>query len=301
MAIGKYIHPSEPRVWQPSGLKEAWELRQNLGVDGTFVSGGSLLRAQWESGQIGMPMHLISLEGISALQGLRVSENTGSGSELRIGSLVRLAECRRQAASKVLAEASRVIAAPSIRNIGTLGGNVASGTGDAIPALLVHDATLSWYNGNGIAAERLETWLTGRLKVKTGEDKRILVEIVLQPIPVKESDTRNMEFFHKVARREAFAPSLVTAAGTGYVNEDGMFAGLRLAVGGGSTLAYRLPQTEAYLEGKPLTESLLKRAHDLVKSEWSGFTDPFATAEYRRTAAANLIVSELWKQMKTRR
>lgn len=301
MAIGNRIHPSEPRVWQPSGLREAWELRQNLQAASTFVSGGSLLRTQWESGQTEMPMHLISLEGISELQGLRVLGNRGDGVKLRIGSLVRLAACGKQAESRLLAEACRLIAAPSVRNIGTLGGNVASGIGDAIPALLVNDAILSWFNGKGIVAERLESWLAGRRKGKAGEDKRILAEIVLQPVPVKGSDTGVMEFYHKAARREAFAPSLVTVAGTGILHQDGSLSELKLAAGGGSSTACRLPYTEALLTGRPLTESLLKQAHDLVKSEWSGFADPFAAAEYRRTAAANLIVSELWKQMTAKR
>lgn len=299
MAVGSYELYSVPRVWQPSDLAEAWELRRTLGADSCFVAGGTLLRTQWEAGAAAMPRHLISLERISSLKGIQVIQTAAPGRPLiRIGPLAALEEIRRNSYSKLLAEACRTIAAPSIRHQGTIGGNVASGIGDAIPALLALEAELVWFDGGERATESLEDWLAAKDSVKDAHDHRILTGLLASGDEIDGGSDRERErrivFYHKVGRREAFVPSLVTAAGSLMLHEDGRVAMAKLAVGGGSSTARRLRETEALLEGKELTPEMTRRVLDCITSEWGAFRDAFATAEYRRTAAANLIASELW-------
>lgn len=62
MAVGEYPLPEmRKRVWQPRTLAEAWQLKRTLGEQAVIVSGGTLLRTQWEAGTAIMPGHLISL------------------------------------------------------------------------------------------------------------------------------------------------------------------------------------------------------------------------------------------------
>ncbi|ULL14589.1 molybdopterin dehydrogenase [Paenibacillus sp. H1-7] len=300
MAVGSYEMYSVPRVWQPSDLAEAWELRRALGAESCFVAGGTLLRTQWEAGAAAMPRHLISLERISALKGIRVIRTSPPERQvLRIGPLTTLEGVRRNPYSKLLAEACRTIAAPSIRHQGTIGGNVASGIGDAIPALLVLGAELVWFDGGECVTESLEDWLAAaKDSGRNAHDHRILTGLVANGDEIEggsdEERKRRIVFYHKVGRREAFVPSLITAAGSLRLHEDGRVATAKLAVGGGASTAQRLHETEALLEGKELTPEMMRRVLNGISSEWKAFRDAFATAEYRRTAAANLIVSELW-------
>lgn len=298
MAVGSYEMYSVPRVWQPSDLEEAWELRRTLGSESCYVAGGTLLRTQWEAGLARMPYHLISLERISALQGIQFQSTSPGHPLLRIGALATLEECRRNSYSKLLAEACRTIAAPSIRNQGTIGGNISSRVGDAIPAMLVLNAGLVWFDGKELVAESLADWLSAGSVARGVNEHRILVGVLADGVEVDVPSSgergQRITFYHKVGRREAFVPSLVTVAGCLVQQEDGRLNGVRLAVGGGASLAQRLMETEALLEGEEITPELMRQVITQVKAEWSGFEDAFASAEYRQTAAANLIVSELW-------
>ncbi|UUZ78952.1 FAD binding domain-containing protein [Paenibacillus sp. P26] len=295
MAIGVYEFSSGPQVWRPSTLHEAWELAKTLGEHAEFVAGSTLLRTQWESGLKAMAPHFISLEYVQELHGISLEE-TG---RVRVGSLARLSECREQKVLPLLAEASRNVAAPSIRRLATLGGNIVSGTGDALPALLVQDAELVWFDGKERRTGSLADWLA--LKAEGAEERgiRILVETVVEREQGAVPDGLRLGFYHKVGRREMFVPSLVTAAGYGLWHRDGSCACVRLAVGGGSSIPRRLLETERLLASRTLNSGQLKQVQQSILEESIGCSDAFATKEYRRLTAANLIVSELWKPLKS--
>ncbi|WP_028547914.1 FAD binding domain-containing protein [Paenibacillus sp. UNC451MF] len=304
MAVGSYDRFAVPRVWRPTSIVEAWELRSKLGADSCYVSGGTLLRTQWEADVTPMPAHLISLEAISELKGIRCQSEAGVdiGSMLHVGALTNLEECRHHSGNVLLREACRHIAAPSIRNLGTIGGNIASRIGDAIPALLVQNAELVWFHGKGWIVVRLEDWLSSDENPASASEHAILSGIMMEA-SVDGGDNifeDRKAFYHKVGRREAFVPSLVTVAGCMKVDEEGILQKVRLAVGGGASTAKRLIETEALLEGRRLTPPLMRQALISLNSEWNGFKDAFASAEYRQKAASNLIISELWKMFRLR-
>ncbi|MCZ8522674.1 MULTISPECIES: FAD binding domain-containing protein [Paenibacillus] len=280
-----------PYLWQPETEAEAWDMFTNLGSGAVFAAGATLLRTQWESGTVPMPAHLISLEGISSMQGLTRREGS-----LRIGSQAKLSDCRRQGACNLLAEACRTIAAPSIRQLATLGGNIASGIGDALPALLVKDALLYSYGAGGSECGELAAWLEARALGRT--EPRLLTAVGLMPGNGRadESGTggRTVEFYRKVGRREAFVPSLATAAFSALLAADGTLSRVRVAAGGGSSIAMRLRGAEALLEGGRADGETLRKFHAAVQAEWPAFTDAFASAAYRKLAAANLLSAGLW-------
>ncbi|WP_426454253.1 FAD binding domain-containing protein [Paenibacillus sp. S-38] len=284
-----------PCLWQPVTVSEAWELKHNLGEAAVFTAGGTLLRTQWEAGAASPPAHLISLEAVPELQGIR----TGAG-QVIIGALVRLSACRSRQAGGLLAEACRTIAAPSIRRLATLGGNVASGIGDALPALLVKGAVLQWYGDAGTERAGLADWLDDRAGGAT--DDRLLTAVELEPDEAAAvslaAGERRIEFYRKIGRREAFVPSLAAAALSAAVREDGTLKGVRVAVGGGSSPARRLHGTELELEGRGVDAALVRRLQACVQEEWPAFPDAFASAEYRRLAAANVLAAGLWDGMR---
>jgi xanthine dehydrogenase C subunit len=283
LAIDSFDMSAASQVWEPLAVEEAWELYKTFGAaNSKYVSGGTLLRTQWESGSADIPRHLISLAAIEELKGIECI-----GQKISIGSMTTLSECCKNRdviqSLPLLLRSVQSIAAPSVRNMATLGGNIRSIVGDSIPALLVYDAELVWYDGAGPVVERLEDWL-----VYGGADseERILLKVW---IPVGKVDANQIFFYEKVGRREAFTPSVVTIA------VQGGRSGFRIVAGGGTARAMRLTKAESLLNGNAFSLALFQEVHQAVMEEFETYSDPFASARYRSTTAANVIVAGLWK------
>ncbi|MGF7050319.1 CO/xanthine dehydrogenase FAD-binding subunit [Paenibacillus sp. DS2015] len=78
-----------PVVCQPINLEEAVSLKKTYGASACYVSGGTLLRTQWESGLLPMPDYLISLDNIRDLNGIEYELEH----DISIGSRTLLKDC----------------------------------------------------------------------------------------------------------------------------------------------------------------------------------------------------------------
>jgi carbon-monoxide dehydrogenase medium subunit len=294
---------TSPLVWHPQTAAEAWQYKQTYGIDSVFVAGGTLLRTNWESGAAPMPQHLIDLSAISGMNEIRVGEEG-----LLIGAQSKLQECRTNSLLRrhfpMVTDAIRSIAAPSIRNLATIGGNIASIVGDSIPALLVYDAALLWYNGLSEQREQLSDWLLAAGRSGYRNDRLLLCLMLPHKSGMSKCDEAenstisNMKrfgAFHKVGRREAFTPSVVTAAIRGSTTDAGLLSEIQIAVGGGQTIPRRLTEVEKEIVGTVVDGEMFRHLFDRTLELYEPRGDAFASAAYRKRTAANLIVTELWK------
>ncbi|SDN85630.1 FAD binding domain-containing protein [Alkalicoccus daliensis] len=279
-------------VWKPATVPEAWMLSNKFKEECCFVAGGTWLRTQWEAAVAEEPPQLISLDEIAELKtGIELREN-----EVVISSLARLSLLMKNVTVRkelpLLAQACARIAAPSVRNQATLGGNILTKLGDTLPVLLIYEAKLCWYDGLGYCTEPLDEWLESRNK-----ETRILVQIKI-PLLITMHDT--LQFYMKTGRRETFIPSQVTVSGYVGMNSSGDVTEARIAAGGGNAVSKRLKETEQlFLEAS--TRSLFPAMiHQKIKSEFQPPDDVFASSTYKKRAAANLIVSQWFKRTGTR-
>ncbi|MCM3126789.1 MULTISPECIES: FAD binding domain-containing protein [unclassified Paenibacillus] len=299
MSLNEHNPITYPTVWQPANIYEARTVAEKLHAGYVWASGTTLLRTQWEMGTALMPDHLISLDRIQEIR--NISEDP---EKLSIGAMCKLRTCSEhpqiQDSFRLIQDAAEVIAAPSIRNLATIGGNVASGVGDTIPALLVYDASLLWITENGLEEKSLESWLE---EWRTGQRNAsdLLLNIYIPKETKKNTNGQKYQpvsFFHKIGRREAFTPSLVTVAVHGLMNEAGEWDSIAIAAGGGSGHAMRLRESEALLRGHKMNASSLSKLAETIEAEFMTFTDLYASESYRKQSASNLIVSGLWKSLK---
>ncbi|MCP3763607.1 xanthine dehydrogenase family protein subunit M [Domibacillus sp. A3M-37] len=275
--------PVPTSVWQPGSLEEAWSLKKELDGVSRFIAGGTLMQMQREQGVV-FPPHLISLEQLRELADI---EETVDGS-IRIGALTDLETCRTHLLVKKmcpsLSEAIGTIASPAVRNRGTIGGNILYGIGDAIPILLAMDARLSWFCENGIRSEWLSDYVNGQESLEEGA---ILTDITIPSL------VKGHCFFRKIGRRETFIPSIVTVAMYMEMADQNVIRSIRIVAGGGVNTPRRLRGCEEMLVGKQLTDDLLSALSIKIKEESALIGDVFASANYRRTVAANLLLTEL--------
>lgn len=289
-----------PFVWHPRSAAEAWQLKQTLGTEGVFTAGATLLRTQWESGLAVMPNHFINIGAIEELYGMEIDSRTGTGS---LGAMTTLSTIRTSPlvseSFPVLTEATRNIAAPSIRNLATIGGNILSMVGDSLPALLLYDSVLHWHDGTDGLQEPLSEWLS-TAPAHAAWKERLLMSVELT-LPILDSNTKRFVAYHKVGRRDAFTPSVVTAALSMQLDSEDRLSDVRLALGGGQTIPYRLESIESYLNGKLANKKTITEVYALIVEQFEPKGDAFVPVSYRKKAAANLIASELWKAARTAR
>ncbi len=121
---------------RPTTVADAVKLLASLGEEASPLAGGHSLIPMMKL-RLATPDHLIDLNGISGLKGIR-----RDGGNIIIGAMTTqhelLASEAIAKALPILQETARVIADPQIRYRGTIGGNVANGDpGNDMPALML--------------------------------------------------------------------------------------------------------------------------------------------------------------------
>src|SRR5581483_5187272 len=163
-----------------------------------------------------------------------------------------------------LAEASRTVGSPQIRNRGTLGGNLgtASPAGDSLPPLLVEDAEIELAKVDGTRRVPLAEFLVGP-KRNALEPDELIVAVHIRPSAAPQT-------FMKVGPRNAMVIAVCSLA----VLVDRERGEVRAAFGSSGPVPalVRAPLAEA--EGFPA----------LVASAASPIDDVRGTAAYRRHA-----------------
>ena len=120
---------------RPADIPSAIALLATHGDDARVVAGGHSLIPMMKLRMAEIP-HLIDLAGVDGLGGIAIDDG-----RIRIGAMVTQAQIAAHdglaAAAPVLRETALQIADPQVRNMGTVGGNVANGDpGNDMPALM---------------------------------------------------------------------------------------------------------------------------------------------------------------------
>ena len=150
------------------------------------------------------PAALLNLNEVQELRGW--SREDG---RLRLGAGLTYAEAMRPPLRETLpalAEASRTVGSPQIRNRGTIGGNLgtASPAGDALPPLLVYGAEVVAASVRGVRTVPLQRFLVGPKENALAEDELILA-VRVEPRPWRQT-------FMKVGPRNAMVIAVVSLA-----------------------------------------------------------------------------------------
>ena len=276
------------KIWMPTTLEEAVALKKQFGQQSSYVAGATLLQLRWQSAQT-MPQHLITLENLSQLQAYQLDNNA-----LTIGALTKLSTLRFDAMLKskvpAISEAIKSIAAPAVRNRGTVGGNIMGGEGDLIPLFLAMQAQMTFLSEYGLKTIAISDWVKDRQSTND-----LLVKITIPAHATTGSHT----FYKKIGRRETFTAAIVTVSGQVTRTELQALNSLTLAIGGSSNKPLRLINTEQYMTNKTVELIDWKFVYQSILEEYCPAGDAFITNNYKKKVAANLIISELQSLLNT--
>jgi CO/xanthine dehydrogenase FAD-binding subunit len=185
-------------VLTPSTLDEALRLKAER-PDAVPIQGGTDVMVELNFDRA-RPPALLNLNEVAELRGWSRADG-----RITLGAGLTYSEAM-ETPLPALAEASRTVGGPQIRNRGTIGGNLgtSSPAGDALPPLLVCDALVRVASVRGERTMPLEEFVVG-VKRNALADDELILDVSLDAEPGRQT-------FMKVGPRNAMVISVVSLA-----------------------------------------------------------------------------------------
>ena len=282
------------RYFEAGTVSEAVGVLAREGVGAYPLAGGTDLLVRMKRGDLA-PGALVNLKRIPGLGG--IEREPGGG--VRLGALAVISVIEHSplvcSSHPVLAEAAGVLGSPSIRNLGTLGGNIgrASPASDMAPSLIVLRGRVCIEGVEGKREVAVEEFFKGpgETVLSSGE--------MITSVYVPEMAEGSGAAYLKMGRREGMDCALVGVAGYLALGRRGReVREVGLAVAACAPVPLRVKRAEEVLRSGGLTEARLKEAARVVAEEVTPISDMRGSGWYRREVAGVLayrVLERAWK------
>jgi CO/xanthine dehydrogenase FAD-binding subunit len=256
-------------VFTPRTLDEALRLKAEH-PDARFIQGGTDVMVELNFAH-SRPPALVNLAELRDLRGW-----SREGEAIRLGAALTYTEAMAAPLASLLpalAEASRTVGSPQIRNRGTIGGNLgtASPAGDALPPLLVERAEVELASIRGVRALPLTDFLLGVKQTALANDE-LVTSVGVRP-------SGGAQTFMKVGPRNAMVIAVCSLA----VAVDPAAGEVRAAFGSAAVTAKQVAVPLADAAALP----------DRIVETAAPIDDVRGTAAYRRHALRVLATRAL--------
>lgn len=274
------IRHRDRQIFVPRSLPECLQIKYDL-PSARWVAGATDIGVQ-SNKRHASPDQAIVLRNIDALKTI---EDTADA--ITIGSAVTwtqiLPYCEEHLPQ--FAEIINIFGSPQIRNMGTIGGNLANASpiADTLPLLCVLEAELELASSQGTRWVNINRFYIGYKKLDLNPTEMIV------RVKLPKLNLRDRLRLYKVSRRRDMDISTFTAAIRIQV-ESGVIQQASLAFGAVGPIVLRLPQTEGYLVGKPFSSETMAAAGEMVVDEITPISDVRGTANYRFQLAKNVLM-----------
>jgi len=259
---------------EPGTLKEACALLSD-NEEAKVIAGGTALLTLIKHG-IFVPKTLVNLKKIKGASDISYDAQTG----LRVGALAAIYDIEAAPLVRqhcpVLAEACHVVANIRIRNMATIGGNLAHGDYQSDPptVLVALDAVVELLSRAGTRRMKLSDFLKG--SYETALEPGELVSALIVPPAGRLGGTYTKFTTGSSEERPCVGVAVLATL------EKGVCAELRLVVGAVSPKPVRLEEAESMARGKKLTPELIERIAADASSRVEPIDDLRGTADYKR-------------------
>ncbi len=249
---------------QPHNLEQALHLRSELASKATVINGGTDVVVLMNRNEL-QPEQVLDISQVKELRNI-----DREGDSILIGAGATHAELGKLPV-KALSLAALSIGGPSIRNMGTVGGNIASASpaADVCVALLALGAELELTSAaRGSRWIKLQDYFKGYRQTALAEDE------LLTRLRIPSETTSG---WYKLGKRGAVNISMVCCAAARRPEKS-----MGIAFGCVGPFPQTAPKAEALLSGSELTAELIDQAAETILTEVNPIDDHRASAEYRR-------------------
>jgi aerobic carbon-monoxide dehydrogenase medium subunit len=267
--------PPSFEYFRPGTVPEAIALLQQHGEDAKILSGGQSLIPMMKL-RLARPGYLIDINRIQGLSHIKEE-----GGYLKIGGLTREAELEAsplvQSKYPLLLDTTSVIADPQVRNLATVGGNLAHGdpANDHPATMIALGAQVVATGAKGERVIPIEDFFLSLFTTALRSDE-ILTEIRV-PVPPARSGGAYFKLERKVGD---FATAAVAVQLT--LDDKGSVQKVGIGLTNVGATPIKARSAEGFLRGKKLDDGNIAQAAQLAAKDAQPSADLRGPAEYKR-------------------
>jgi carbon-monoxide dehydrogenase medium subunit len=297
------VHVPDIELHEATTLEEAAAVLARYGTKARLLAGGTDLLVDLKTGRVRVAQ-LVSISRIDALRG--ISEADGN---LRIGALTTITELDRSPIVRErfspLLDATRRMAAPQIRNVATVGGNIACAVpcADLPPILTAMNASVVLWSSAGATGslsaradfdlkntggqatsgthgqERLvplESFFVGPRQTIRRDDEVLTEVLVPRPPPGFGAAYARFQL------RDGNAIAVASVAASLALNDDNTVREARIVLGAVAPIPKAVASAGAALTGRPANRDAFDDAAEAAMTAAEPISDVRGTADFRR-------------------
>jgi len=272
----QYLAPIAPFDYiRPNSLDELFDALDQFGGKAKLIAGGTDLT-------IALKERLISPEVIIDLNRLRttLSGIVATNSGLRIGAMTTYTELETnpsvQRYAGALSEAASQVGTYQIRNLGTIGANLANGSpaADTAPPLIALSAKVNLQSSHGERSMPVEDFITGVKKTAIRSDE------LITSVQIPMNDLLSSSWMRSAKRNE----NVISVVSVGVASEihGNQFGKSRISLGAVAPTPILAKESSSELSDSPINPETIEAVSKLAKDESKPITDVRASAEYRK-------------------
>jgi len=262
--------------YRPDSIGQAVRVLSEKQPD--IIAGGTdmMVRMRWGY----RPAAVMDISGLDVLKGISIN-----GSDLVIGTMTKHAEIANNEVVKQHAlavfQAARIIGSPQIRNMGTVGGNIANASpaADLLPPLFALNARVEILSVAGRRTLPISDLFTGPKQTVLRPDE--LIGWVRIPI---ESDV--FSTYMRLGTRSSLSISKVGVALTAKIRKQQgstILNNCSITLGSVAPTIIYAHSAMKILENRPLSQELVEKAARAASEDARPIDDIRSTAEYRKS------------------
>ena len=266
--------PPQFEYFAPETLDEAISLLEDHGPEATVLAGGQSLIPLMKL-QLALPAYVVDINRIAGLADISDDDCC-----LRIGSLTRESDLDRSEAVQtkypILHDTTSVIADPLVRNMATVGGNLAHGdpANDHPATMLALGAEVIAVGSGGERVIPVSDFFEGPLDTAL-QHGEILTEI---RVPARQEGSGGA--YVKLERKVGdYATAGVAAVIT---LSDGVCQHAGIGLTNAGPIPVKASSAESFLVGKKLDDEAIREAARLASEEAQPSADLRGSEEYKR-------------------
>ena len=266
---------------EPTSLREAIALLDPDDSTVRPISGGTALMLMMKAG-VFRPSRLVSLRKLPA-EHARIRVNQGAaaqGGQLSIGAMCPLAMVERSADvarfAPVITRAMRRLSNIRVRNVATIGGNLAHGDPhmDLPPILIALDAHVIATGPEGERRIAVEDLFAGYFETMLQKNE------LISQLRIPAQGTSRAAYMKVTTGSAEDWPALGVAVSL--QREGSTITSARVVVSAATEKAMRLTESEQALAGAPIDDKTLARAGDAAADVVECISDVRGSAAYKR-------------------
>ena len=273
--------------FRPQSLVEALEFLGAQGERTSLLAGGTDLMIAVRKGELTSRFVM----DVSRLGELNSIEKTNG--LLAIGAGATFTEISNSQevlkSAPVLARAAKSVGSPQIRNVGTIGGNVANASpaADSVPPLVVLGARVHIQSLSSERTPLVEELIVAPYRTSLRPDE-LIVRFLIEPVA-----TNYRWSFQRIARRKTLAIARANVAALALSDPNGVAQDLRLCVGSILPQPARMSAAEDVLKGTIPDSDRIRQAAKEVSAEMIRRSGIRPTTEYKKPAVEGLVIKAL--------